>query len=75
MFEGRERQVIVLAFRRSAAKSVGLPSVIQLRLNPSHEDAARLAAAMALCNEAAAFVSRPAWSHRTFEAVALHRLA
>ncbi|MEU7898953.1 transposase [Nonomuraea sp. NPDC049152] len=69
------RRVIVLAFHRSEAKCVGLPSVIQLRLNPVPGDAVRLAAAMELCNEAATFVSRLAWSHRTFKLVALHRLA
>ncbi|MEU4701380.1 RNA-guided endonuclease InsQ/TnpB family protein [Nonomuraea dietziae] len=67
--------MIALAFRQSGAGSAGLPSVIQLRLDPTPEDAVRLAAAMALCNEAATFVSRLAWSHRTFDLVALHRLA
>ncbi|MEU6779152.1 transposase [Nonomuraea angiospora] len=64
-----------MAFRRSAAKRQGLPSVVQLRLTPSPAQADALTAATRVCNEAATYVSRLAWLNHTFTVPELHRLA
>ncbi|MGW4955883.1 RNA-guided endonuclease TnpB family protein [Nonomuraea sp. NPDC004186] len=64
-----------MAIRRSTAKLAGLPSVVQLRLMPTPAQADALTATVLVCNQAATFVSRLAWQHRTFTVLQLHRLA
>ncbi|MGW0192761.1 RNA-guided endonuclease InsQ/TnpB family protein [Nonomuraea sp. NPDC003201] len=64
-----------MAIRRSAVKRQGLPSVVQLRLSPTPDQADALKAAVETCNQAATFVSRLAWQHRIFAVLELHRLA
>ncbi|GAA2353604.1 RNA-guided endonuclease TnpB family protein [Nonomuraea africana] len=64
-----------MALRRSQAKHDGLPSVVQVRLSPTSEQAQALSAATALCNAAASFISKIAWRSRTFTVVELHRMA
>lgn len=63
-----------MALRRSAAKEVGLPSVVQVRLSPSPEQCKALSRAVTICNEAATRASRIAWKQRVFGQVALHHL-
>lgn len=63
-----------MASRRSAVKRAGCASIVQLRLSPSAADAERLAAAVAMCNTAAAHASRIAWQQSVFGQLALHRL-
>jgi putative transposase len=65
-------EVWVVALRRSAVKDAGLPSVVQLKLLATTDQAERLAAAVHLCNAAATFVSRIAWRRRTFGQLDLH---
>ncbi|MGV9381024.1 RNA-guided endonuclease InsQ/TnpB family protein [Nonomuraea sp. NPDC003707] len=64
-----------MAIRRSAIKRQGLPSVVQLRLSPTLDQADALKAAVETSNHAATFVSRLAWQHQIFTALELHRLA
>jgi putative transposase len=66
---------VVVALRRSVEKTAGLSSVVQLRLLPEAGQAEALAAAVAVCNAAATWVSRIAWRQRVFGQVALHRAA
>ncbi|MEV0231289.1 hypothetical protein [Nonomuraea sp. NPDC050786] len=64
-----------MAIRRSVAKRQGLPSVVQLRLAPTSAQADALAAAVQVCDQAATYISRPAWQQRTFALLDLHRPA
>lgn len=63
-----------MALRKSAVKQAGCPSVVQVRLAPTSEEAVRLAAAVAVCNAAATCASRVAWEQGVFGQLALHRL-
>ncbi|GAB3981720.1 RNA-guided endonuclease TnpB family protein [Actinoallomurus acanthiterrae] len=63
-----------MALRKSAIKQAGCVSVLQIRLSPTAADAARLAAAVAVCNAAATHASRIAWEEQIFGQLALHRL-
>ncbi|WP_223167577.1 RNA-guided endonuclease InsQ/TnpB family protein [Nonomuraea sp. SYSU D8015] len=64
-----------MAIRRSATKRQGLPSVVQLRLTPTPDQADALTAAVRVCNQAATVISRLAWQQRVFTVLNLHRLA
>lgn len=64
-----------MAIRRSAARQAGLSSIVQIRLSPTAEQAAALAEAVAVSNEAATFVSRLAWQHCLSTPVAVHHAA
>jgi putative transposase len=59
--------------RKSAVKQSGCPSVVQLRLSPTPDQAAQLAAAVAVCNIAATYASRIAWKQCVFGRLTLHR--